>query len=76
MPLRTALTRSLGVDHPIVLAAMDVVADARLTMAVIEAGGYGFLGGGYGDEAWLRQELAVLAPAARKRGRSFGVGSR
>ena len=74
MLLQTVLTRSLGVDHPIVLAAMDVVADARLTMAVIEAGGYGFLGGGYGDEAWLRQELAVLAPAARERGRSFGVG--
>ena len=74
MRLQTALTRTLGIEHPILLAAMDVVADARLTMAVIEAGGYGFLGGGYGDEAWLKRELAMLAPAARDRGREFGVG--
>ena len=74
MQLQTTLTRTLGIEHPILLAAMDLVADARLAMAVIEAGGYGFLGGGYGDEAWLKQELAVLAPAARERGRAFGVG--
>ena len=63
-----------GHKHPILLAPMDLVADARLTMAVTKAGGYGFLGGGYGDEAWLKQELALLAPATRERGRSFGVG--
>ena len=74
MQLQTTLTESLDIEHPILLAAMDVVADARLTVAVIEAGGYGFLGGGYGDEAWLRRELAVLAPATRERGRAFGVG--
>lgn len=74
MNLQTALTRTLGIEHPILLAPMDLVSDARLTLAVIEAGGYGFLGGGYGDEAWLKQELALLAPAARSRGREFGVG--
>lgn len=74
MKLQTALTRTLGIEHPILLAAMDLVADARLALAVIEAGGYGFLGGGYGDEAWLRRELATLAPAARACGRDFGVG--
>jgi nitronate monooxygenase len=74
MGLRTSLSEQLGVDHPILLAPMDLVADARLALAVIDAGGYGFLGGGYGDEAWLQRELALLAPAARERGKPFGVG--
>ena len=68
--LSTPLTRLLGVRHPIVLAAMDLVADARLVRAVTEAGGYGFLGAGYGDETWLRRELAALAGLERP----FGVG--
>lgn len=68
--LRTPITRLLGVRHPIVLAAMDLVADARLVRAVTDAGGYGFLGAGYGDEAWLRRELALLEGAAGR----FGVG--
>ncbi len=74
MAMNTALLSMLGAEHPILLAPMDIVADARLTLAVADAGGYGFLGGGYGDEAWLRKELAGLAPAARERGRAFGVG--
>jgi nitronate monooxygenase len=40
---------------------MDVVAGARLTAAVSVAGGFGILGGGYGDEQWLTQELDLLA---------------
>lgn len=72
--LTTPLTRLLGVRHPIVLAAMDLVADARLARAVAEAGGYAFLGAGYGDEAWLRRELQTLAPWARSAGLPFGVG--
>lgn len=68
--LTTPLTRLLGVRHPIVLAAMDLVADARLVRAVSESGGYGFLGAGYGDEAWLRRELALLATLPQR----FGVG--
>jgi nitronate monooxygenase len=74
MRLQTALTRALGVDAPIALAPMDLVSDARLALAVIDAGGYGFLGGGYGEKAWLERELAILAPAAHSRGRPYGVG--
>lgn len=67
-----ALTRRLGVAHPVLLAAMDLVADARLTRAVSAAGGFGFLGGGYGDAAWLERELRLLkAPGFD---RPFGVG--
>jgi len=70
MSLHTPLTRLLAIDHPVLLAPMDVVADARLTAAVSAAGGFGILGGGYGDAAWLTRELGLLA-ASRQR---FGVG--
>src|SRR5215813_11566335 len=60
MAISNSLTRLLGVEHPIVLAAMDLVADARLAFAVSQAGGFGFIGAGYGDAAWLARELAHL----------------
>jgi nitronate monooxygenase len=74
MAIATRLTKSLGTEHPILLAAMDLVADARLTCAVSEARGFGVLGGGYGDETWLTRELGVLVEARRQRGIRFGVG--
>lgn len=70
MALTTALTRSLGITHPILLAPMDYVSDARLAAAVSAAGGFGILGGGYGDEAWLRRELDLLDAMHQR----FGVG--
>ena len=70
MPLSTRLTEMLGCRHPILLAAMDVVSDARLTLAVSRAGGFGILGGGYGDRDWLAAQL----PALRESGQGFGVG--
>ena len=70
MPIDTPLTALLGVRHPIVLAPMDMVAGARLTEAVSRAGGFGILGGGYGDRAWLERETAKLGSCAVP----FGVG--
>jgi len=70
MPIRTLLTDQLAITHPVLLAPMDLVADARLTAAVSSAGGFGILGGGYGDAAWLSAQLEQLA-AARVR---YGVG--
>jgi nitronate monooxygenase len=60
MSIRTPLTKLLGIAHPILLAPMDIVADAKLTSAVSTAGGLGILGGGYGDEQWLIRELNLL----------------
>jgi len=60
MRITTRLTKLLGVTHPVMLAPMDVVADARLTAAVSASGGFGILGGGYGDEPWLRRQLDLL----------------
>jgi nitronate monooxygenase len=70
MPISTSLTARLGIQHPILSAPMDVIAGARLTAAVSAAGGFGILGGGYGDEAWLRQEVAKLADVQNP----FGIG--
>ena len=70
MPIATPLTALLGIRHPILSAPMDVIAGARLTAAVSAAGGFGILGGGYGDKAWLEQETAKL----RQMTAPFGVG--
>lgn len=72
MALKNRLTELLGVEHPILLAAMDLVADTRLTRAVSEAGGFGILGGGYGDPSWLDHELSLLQ--SPRLGLPFGVG--
>jgi nitronate monooxygenase len=73
MPISTSLTELLGIRHPILSAPMDVIAGARLTAAVSAAGGFGILGGGYGDKAWLEQETAKLRRLAGGSS-AFGVG--
>jgi nitronate monooxygenase len=70
MAIRTLLTARLGIAHPVLLAPMDLVADACLTSAVSAAGGLGILGGAYGDERWLSRELDILADSRAR----FGVG--
>jgi nitronate monooxygenase len=70
MPIQTSLTALLGVKHPILSAPMDTVAGARLAAAVSAAGGFGILGGGYGDKAWLEPETAKVAAASVP----FGIG--
>lgn len=70
MSIGTTLTNLLGIAHPILLAPMDLVSDARLTAAVSAAGGLGILGGGYGDEGWLVRELGQLHQTQTR----FGVG--
>jgi nitronate monooxygenase len=70
MSISTPITKLLGISYPILLAPMDLVADARLTAAVTAAGGFGILGGGYGDEQWLTRELDLLGDT----GVRFGVG--
>jgi nitronate monooxygenase len=70
MAIETALTARLGIKHPILSAPMDVIAGARLVAAVSEAGGFGILGGGYGERAWLEQETAKLRTCRAP----FGIG--
>lgn len=61
--ISTRLTELLRIRHPILLAPMDIVADGRLAAAVSGAGGFGIIGGGYGDEAWLRREMDAAGEA-------------
>ncbi len=63
MPIATRLTELLGVTHPIMLAPMDIVADGRLAATVSRAGGFGIIGAGYGDEAWLTREMNAAGDA-------------
>jgi nitronate monooxygenase len=70
MPIRTDLTALLGIRHPVLLAPMDTISGSRLTRAVSGAGGFGILGGGYGDRARLEAETAKLKDFAGP----FGIG--
>jgi nitronate monooxygenase len=70
MAIKTALTRVLGIKHPVLSAPMDGIAGARLTAAVSEAGGFGILGGGYGERNWLEQETKKLKSCSAP----FGIG--
>ena len=56
--IETALTRLLGIEHPILLAPMGSAAGGRLAAAVTNAGGFGLVGSGYASTAAIRKELA------------------
>jgi nitronate monooxygenase len=71
MVIKTPLTDLLETQHPILLAPMDVVSGTALVMAVSGAGGFGMLGGGYGERSWLAKETAKLA---RLSDNGFGIG--
>ncbi|WFU37948.1 nitronate monooxygenase [Bradyrhizobium sp. CB82] len=70
MSITTPLTTLLGIQHPILLAPMDIVAGSRLVTAVSGAGGFGILGGGYGERLWLERETSKL----RELRAPFGIG--
>ena len=62
--LSTAITRLLGIDHPVLLAPMGGVAGGALAGAVSAAGGLGLIGAGYADPAvgfgsddWIRDQF-------------------
>ena len=71
MAIRTALTEAFGLEYPMVLAPMASVSGGRLAAAVSNAGGLGLVGGGYGDYAWLRDELSVVKAETA---RPWGIG--
>ena len=58
MAIQNRLTHMLGIEHPVLLAPMDLVSGGRLAAAVSQAGGLGLLGGGYGDGDWVDREWA------------------
>jgi nitronate monooxygenase len=56
MTIQNRLTQMLGIEHPVLLAPMDLVSGGKLAAAVSQAGGLGLLGGGYGDGEWVDRE--------------------
>ncbi|TFL13329.1 nitronate monooxygenase [Pusillimonas caeni] len=69
--ITTPFTESFDLRHPIVLGPMGGVAGGRLAAAVSNAGGLGLVGGGYGDLAWLKTELALAKELST---RPWGAG--
>ena len=57
--LRTRLTEKLKLEHPVISAPMGFASGGKLAAAVSTAGGLGLIGGGYGNEAWLREQFAA-----------------
>ncbi len=55
--LKTRLTESFGLNHPIISAPMAFAAGGRLAAAVSASGALGLIGGGYGDADWLAKEF-------------------
>ena len=66
--IETALTRLLGIEHPILLAPMGSAAGGRLAAVVINAGGLGPVGSGYANADAGRNELSEAGNT------SVGVG--
>jgi len=55
--ITTRLTEKLALHHPIISAPMAFAAGGRLAAAVSAGGGFGLIGGGYGDADWLSGEF-------------------
>ena len=55
--ITTRLTERFGLEAPIVSAPMAMAAGGRLAGAVSEAGGLGFIGGGYCDPEWIAAQF-------------------
>lgn len=63
MVLKTRLTEAFGLCYPIISAPMAFAAGGKLAAAVSQAGALGLIGGGYGQEEWLRAELSSAGDA-------------
>ncbi len=61
--IETALTRLLGIEHPILLAPMGSAAGGKLAAAVTNAGGLGLVGSGYANADAIRKELTEAGNA-------------
>ncbi|KAI9824062.1 MAG: hypothetical protein M1832_002130 [Thelocarpon impressellum] len=71
--LRTTTTDLLKINHPVLLAGMNVAAGPKLAAAVTNAGGLGVIGGvGYTPEM-LREQIAELKSFLTDKKAPFGV---
>ena len=71
--IRTKLTDLLKIQHPVILAGMNVAAGPKLAAAVTNAGGLGVIGGlGYTPDM-LREQIAELKGYLHDKNAPFGI---
>jgi len=71
--IRTVTTDLLKINHPVLLAGMNVAAGPKLAAAVTNAGGLGVIGGvGYTPDM-LREQIAELKGFLNDKNAPFGV---
>ncbi|PTB70688.1 NPD-domain-containing protein [Trichoderma citrinoviride] len=71
--IRTPITDLFKINHPILLAGMNVAAGPKLAAAVTNAGGMGVIGGvGYTPEM-LKEQIAELKSYLNDKNAPFGV---
>lgn len=71
--IRTVTTDLLKINHPVMLAGMNVAAGPKLAAAVTNAGGIGVIGGvGYTPDM-LREQIAELKGFLKDKNAPFGV---
>ncbi|MCJ1478200.1 hypothetical protein MMC13_006876 [Lambiella insularis] len=71
--IRTTVTDLLHINHPVMLAGMNVAAGPKLAAAVTNAGGLGVIGGvGYTPDM-LREQIAELKSFLKDKNAPFGV---
>ena len=70
MSLHTALCERLGCRYPVVQTAMGWVADAGLTAATCNAGGFGFFAGATAEQGDVENQILAIKA---KTDRPFGV---
>lgn len=63
MAIKTRLTETFDLRHPVISAPMAIAAGGALAAAVSNAGGLGFIGGGYGDTQWLEEQFRLACDA-------------
>ena len=70
MPIKTRITESLGIEKPIIQAAMGWIARSQLSSAVSNAGGMGIIETSSGELAIIRDEILKMRDLTDK---PFGV---
>lgn len=71
--IRTPITDLFKINHPVLLAGMNVAAGPKLAAAVTNAGGLGVIGGlSYGPEM-LREQIDELKSYLHDKNAPFGV---
>jgi len=71
--IRTPITELFGIDHPILLAGMNVAAGPDLAAAVTNAGGLGVIGGFGYTPKFLQLQINHLKDALVKKDAPFGI---